>query len=287
MFHDLVEKGIITEIPSVNAIRASWAYGYLYELLGKDEVKGASMEELFDLARKVRLSETERAAVKHAQERAGVHITAIGDSIKQSISQTISETNTAFNNAPYLQQIKDVAAEGMFRRQSRNEVVTAMQNATGDTTRDMHRVAHTEMQDARIKGHAQTIIEKKGIHTTGDGIDSVVFRRPLPGACADCIRLYLGSDGITPRLYTLRELAGNGTNFGISNRLDWKPVIGATHPYCSCTFHRMPRDRKLEKELGKKLKRDPVVHEVMAEMEKRRFDPHGKVVGAKAVEAVA
>ena len=48
--------------------------------------------------------------------------------------------------------------------------------------------------------------------------------------CQHCKRLHLGPDG-QPRIFKLRELERNGTNFGRKAR-DWLPVVGATHPHC-------------------------------------------------------
>lgn len=277
MFHDLVRKGIITEVPQIDASRAAWSYGYLMEVLGSDDVMGMSFNNLLDRARELRLSEPERLALQHVQEHAGTNITVLGEQVKADVQRNINDINSRFATTQAVQPIRDVAAEASRRRMARGEAVTKMREATGDKTRDWHRVAHTELQDARTQGHSTAIVNRKGLHSTGDGIDSIVFRRVAPDGCVDCKRLFHQRDGVTPKLFMLRELLGNGTNVG-RKRSDWKPVVGVVHPYCHCApSMRMPRDVTVEDDLAKRLGRKPELHEIMQELEKVRFGKTGEL----------
>lgn len=280
MFHDLVRKGIITEVPQLDASRGAWTYGYLLEVLGSDDVIGMPMEDLLERARELRLSEPERLALQHIQEKAGTNITVLGERLKADVQRDINEINQRFATTQAVQVVRDVAAEASRRRLTRGETVTRMRQATGDKTRDWHRVVHSELQDARGYGQAAAIINRKGLHETGDGIDSIVFRRPAPDACKNCKELFLQRDGITPKLFTLRELVGNGTNTG-KKRSDWRPVVGIVHLYCHCSPPmRMPRDVEVEENLEKMLGRKPELHEIMRELEKIRFGKKGELTYA-------
>jgi hypothetical protein len=53
--------------------------------------------------------------------------------------------------------------------------------------------------------------------------------------CGWCSSFYTNKDG-SPKVYTIKELAENGTNDG-RPKSDWKPVLGSTHPRCRCQLH--------------------------------------------------
>lgn len=112
-----------------------------------------------------------------------------------------------------------------------------------DKSRDWDRVAYTELTDAQKQGQAMRLLE--------DGnVDKLVYKVPLPTACAQCKHLYLMPDGETPRLFKLSELINNGTNHNrkphpikggkvkAGGRGDGqetlKAVAGTIHPWCQC-----------------------------------------------------
>lgn len=53
--------------------------------------------------------------------------------------------------------------------------------------------------------------------------------KPGHGACKYCSKFWYLEDGITPRVYTMAELAANGSNVGRKAK-DWLPTIDSTHP---------------------------------------------------------
>jgi len=81
------------------------------------------------------------------------------------------------------------------------------------------------------------------------GPKQLVYKMPLPTACAQCKHLYLEEDG-TPRIFDLAELVGNGMNIGRKahpvrsgevvpgGREDGqetlKAVAGLVHNFCQC-----------------------------------------------------
>ena len=85
--------------------------------------------------------------------------------------------------------------------------------------------------------------------------------------CKYCVKLYLtAGQGSKPIEFGVVELMRNGSNIGRKAK-DWKPVIGATHPWCRCEIEHIPeghvwdekekmyvRDRKNLTERQKKIR---------------------------------
>jgi len=124
-------------------------------------------------------------------------------------------------------------------QQSKSELYHALD----EKDRDLDRVAYYEITDAQKQGQAAQLLQ--------DGnVDKLVYKRPLPTACAQCKHLYLLPDGVTPRLFKLSEMISNGTNIGCKphptkggkvvpgGRTDGqetlKAVAGLVHPWCAC-----------------------------------------------------
>lgn len=47
--------------------------------------------------------------------------------------------------------------------------------------------------------------------------------------CKWCKKFWFLSDGVTPKVYKLSELAANGSNMG-KKTSEWAPTLGITHP---------------------------------------------------------
>lgn len=113
-------------------------------------------------------------------------------------------------------------------------------HATGDWARDYQRIVHTESHTAINEGLKDRWYEQELDMAEEDDEPPRkirVFRTPRPDACKHCVRLY--TQGGTPIIFHLDELEANGTNVG-RKVADWRPVVGATHPWCGCTLHRLP-----------------------------------------------
>lgn len=55
--------------------------------------------------------------------------------------------------------------------------------------------------------------------------------------CTWCRKFYLNRDG-SSKIFDLKELQANGSNDG-KPKSQWKPTVGATHPFCRCQLHRL------------------------------------------------
>ena len=98
-------------------------------------------------------------------------------------------------------------------------------NQTGDWERDLKRLVETEMHDVQQEGRA-----------AGFGNDALVYKHVFPLACKWCVKLFhtrgLSSE---PKVFKVSELRANGNNYGLKPP-QWKPIIGAVHPFCRCNL---------------------------------------------------
>lgn len=117
-------------------------------------------------------------------------------------------------------------------------LATELRNITKDFKQDWDMVVKTELINHKNEGIAEAIVKGESPYSN-KGLETKVFKRPSPGACKHCSRLYLEADMKTPKVFLLSELMANGTNFG--KKVDeWKPVVGVTHPHCQCMIEVLP-----------------------------------------------
>ena len=122
--------------------------------------------------------------------------------------------------------------------------------------RDWDLFAVTEIHAARAAGLADAARAEYGP-------DVLVYKRVMPDACSWCRQIYL--DGSRPRVFKLSELAANGLDNSGRRKAEWAPVIGPTHPHCSCELVIIPPGMTLDAsgQLTRLRKAEPV--EVPAE----------------------
>ncbi len=106
--------------------------------------------------------------------------------------------------------------------------------AISDTVKDYKTrwkmIVDTELSRAANHGAMDAIL-----HSNQDkSPDDIVCYKVGPSdsiCCRECLRFWFWDDGVTPRVYTMSELVGGGTNIGLK-RKDWKPGISPSHPNC-------------------------------------------------------
>lgn len=123
-------------------------------------------------------------------------------------------------------------------------LASELRKITGDTKQDWDMVVKTELINHKNEGITQAIIDGTSPYSN-DGLETLVFKRPSPGACKHCTRLYLEKDLRTPKLFKLADLISNGTNYG-KKTAEWLPVVGVTHPHCQCMIEIMPKGCKFD-----------------------------------------
>lgn len=99
-----------------------------------------------------------------------------------------------------------------------------------DVTNHVHTIVDTEVTNAKNVGSLDGIIKLNTYLNIDDPVVYfVVVRDGL--LCAECKRLHLDDDGVTPRLWRLSELS-----HGYHKRGDESPSVGGLHPHCRCSM---------------------------------------------------
>lgn len=126
--------------------------------------------------------------------------------------------------------IKEEISTGIEKRRSITKIISEIGHKTEDWNRDWHRIVETEMANIYNQGQISSLLEKYGENHQ-------VYKQVYKEACRHCIKLYT-TNGIDsePKLFTLKELVGNGNNIG-RKVADWLPVVDATHPFCRCHIY--------------------------------------------------
>lgn len=186
-----------------------------------------------------------REAWIQAKVRAGEYARGLGSVIRQwpndverevwqgeaIVTEVDAETRRAKRAA-----IRDLTAQAVEKRWTPEKLASELGHKTQEWSRNWGRTAATELQNAHNEGVAISALRS-------DGPEARVARIPESNACADCKRLFLGKEG-QPRVFTVAELAENGTNVG-KPRSEWLPTLTAVHPRCRCQVFSLPNGMKL------------------------------------------
>lgn len=211
-------------------IDTSYKYGKLCTLRGNQNLENLTEEQVRELIKHIKLTPNQKKSLKYIKLKTGTHISGLSDRMTAQIVSTIT------NNE--LQGIQEVVGRNMEQRNDKYKVVQELRELTQDWERDWHRVAHTEMWDAKVNGEVMAILDGESPFSNKKG-ETMVFKRPGPNACNQCKKHYLESDGKTPKVFKLSELIANGTNYG-KKTAEWKPVVGVMHPNCMCPLSVIP-----------------------------------------------
>lgn len=220
----------------IDLIGKSYKYGRLRILSNKDLSK-LSLKQIDDLLRNLRLTPAQKQSVEYLKMKAQQSIDNLTQKITSSTTTTIIQSSTLM-----WQGVDKIVVDALQKRISRDKVIQQLRDYTNDWERDWHRVAQTEMWDAKLHGEAIAILQDESPFST-DGADTIVFKRPAPNCCHMCEKLYLEKDKKTPKTFKLGELLSNGNNYGLK-QADWKPTLGVLHPNCQCVLNVKPKNTK-------------------------------------------
>ena len=228
---ELLRKlGLPKEITDL--ITDSYKYGKLGVLRGKDLSK-MSQSEVEKLLKKLTLTKHQQKTVEYLQIKTQQSIDTLHAKVLANVMNAVVQDQLNMYDT-----VKKVVPDAVAEHTERYKVIQQLREQSGDWARDWHRVAHTEMWDAKVMGEANAIIDNES-PVSKKGSETLVFKRPGPNACAQCKKHYLESDGITPKVFRLSDLMANGTNYG-KKTADWKPTVGILHPNCMCPLSVMP-----------------------------------------------
>jgi hypothetical protein len=226
----LKAKGLVSV--KVSSIEDAYLYGHVLAMMEDPKFSGMSYQEFKRHVQKnpIPLNDIERQAVQFAQLQGAQHVRGLGNKVDVATGTLMIEAD-AKQRAELKEMIRTKTAENIAKRESLKKLKSEMGWASRDWTRDLHRIANTEKQNAMQRGVADHYGKRYGA-------DVRVAKRAMPDACKHCKRLHNGPDG-HPRIFKLSELEANGTNVG-RKAADWLPVVGTVHPHCQCQMIRIP-----------------------------------------------
>ena len=161
------------------------------------------------------------------------YVKSLSDKIANTTTQILHSKDSKLRTGQDV--LKTVIENAIEKRKTAQEVVSELGHQLESWNKDLGRIAETELQTAYENGRALSIEKKSGLKTK-------VYKDVFPGACRHCISLYTTKGiGSLPKIFELDELIKNGTNIGRKTN-DWKPVIGAVHPFCRCQLHEAPEE---------------------------------------------
>ena len=207
-------------------------FGRLAAVLGPLKATQIDYKSLMKYLRQgqfIPLSAAEKRTLLYLENKTYSYIKDLGYKVGTFVTDTMRDEAFARRQF-YEEKINSAIKRAVIERDSAASVAREIGKQTGDWTRDLGRIAETEMQNAFEIGKSEVLLE------TISPDDKVLYKQVYPGACKHCIRLYLKNGvGSEPILYSYNELLANGTNVG-RKAADWKPVLGAVHPYCRCSL---------------------------------------------------
>lgn len=213
-------------------ITSSYKYGKLNITQGKS-LSDMAPAQVTQFIKKLTLSPRQKKSIEYLKAKTQATISSLTSKIVTGVVNTVLNDQIGMYQA-----IKQVVPGAITQHQDRYQVIQQLRDMTGDWERDWHRVAHTEMWDAKVQGEANAIADNES-PLSQKGTETLVFKRPGPLACNKCKQLYLEKDGITPKVFKLSDMQALGTNYGLK-QANWKPVVGTVHPNCMCPLSVMP-----------------------------------------------
>jgi hypothetical protein len=228
VMQDLIRSGFRPE-QIIKFPELAFQFGVLSTHLKKaqaDKITLAELKKQIKTNKILPLSETEKNALQIIEQRAVNGITGLGNKMSSDL-QTIIIEGDIKKRRQYEKIIKETSKQAIEKRETKKWLANEIANKTGDWSRDLDRIADFILHEAYDNGRAFSIRDKYGD-------TAKVYKRVHKDACKHCKKLYLiNTKTNEPKIFLLKTLLDNGTNIGVPAK-DWKPVIGATHPWCRC-----------------------------------------------------
>lgn len=219
----------------LDAIKDAYLYGMLTSL--RPDIKDLPYDKIKEMISKIPLGEIEKASIKWLSESAALYCVGLGNVIEAG---TLRIVHDAAKDAWMLGAIQDTLSAGVKTRKTRSQMITDLRDATGDKSRDWHRIVNTELHSARTQGVARGISKYFGGGST-------VIVRPHPDCCDMCRAAYLVRG--TPKVFKLAELAARNNIGGKRAELVKEPGLPPLHPHCMCeVMHFDPSIQEFDKD---------------------------------------
>lgn len=227
----LIDEGYITKDDLKNFVLDSFEYGRLVAKLPVAAQMNYTEFKRYLEKNPIELSKREKVAYETAVDRAGQYCVGLGTRMSGEATNEAIQLSDKLAKE-FLQGIKDEVSYSIVRRDNLNQLTTHLRQMSEDWARDWRRIASTETQFAHEQGKLEATIENHG-----EG--ALMAKVPEPTACVDCKRLYLDENGL-PIIRPASWWHAQGVSNAGLKRNDWKPVLGAVHPWCQCRLTRVP-----------------------------------------------
>lgn len=244
--------GLGTNFPREGFIETAFRFGMLSDVMSLDDVKRMSFTQLKRYLVEghwLPLTDFEIESLEVLKRHAYSDIKGLGQRYTKKFEEVVLEEDKQ-KRKEYEKLIQNIAELTVENRKSVATMASVLGNMTEDWNRDFGRISDFVLHSAFDEGRA-------AVYRKRNGDESLVYKDVYPGACKECIRLYL-TDGIgsEPRIFKLGTLLENGNNIRKKVK-EWLPVVGPTHPWCRCTLNEVPEGYIWDKETGAFTKRDP------------------------------
>lgn len=220
------------------SVYSAFRFGLLADALGNERAKKMSYDQFKKFLGDggfLPLTKQEQFAIEFIEQRMTNDIRGLSTKIQREISN-INQENTRSNWDKYSKRVDEKTKEAVADNSSVRELALGIQGNIEKWGRDFDRIADFNLHEAFDQGMAMSIQKKDP--------EAFVYKDVYAGACKHCQRLYLTSGiGSKPKIFKIATLLSNGTNIGRKAK-EWKPVVGATHPWCRCTVNHLPKGYK-------------------------------------------
>ncbi len=202
----------------------AYLYGRLLQQLNTPQAAQMSFNDFqsYVRANPMQLSPIEEHAVSLAASRGAQYVVGLGNTVAQDTGRVAVEADGQLRRI-MKEAIRDTVAQGIAERKTVKDIKSNLGHLTGDWTRDLDRIAATEVSLAMNEGVAAAVRDEHGD-------DSEVSVRSRRGCCPECEKAYKGEDG-APIIFRLTDLEANGTNYK-KKKADKLPVVPPYHPNC-------------------------------------------------------
>lgn len=229
-----------TEILKIPPYWQAFVFGRLAATLSPAQLSTLNFNDIKEYTEKKQypsLSSREKAEYNAAAMRSYSYIKGMGTRIKDTLTSAISEEEMKIAVAEREKEvetaIREEISEGVLKRKSVQQVVSALGNRLDEWNRDWGRIVATEMENIFQIGTAQMIMKEHGVHAR-------VYKVVYPGGCRYCINAYTTNGiGSKPIIFDLSELISNGSNIGKKSK-DWEATLSPLHPNCRCELRYLP-----------------------------------------------
>lgn len=239
-------------IEGMTPFQQSFYWGRLVSALGPLRSKNVNLNDFKQYLRRGQfkpLSEYEKLILNYLEKKTFGHIKDLSETIKTTIVNKVREVEL-INRPEYEKIIKDAVKKTVLEKRVVSDIVSEIGSQTKDWSRNLGRIAETELQNAYEYGKMAAF---------SDSQQDEFYKQVYGGACKHCIKLFLTNGfGSKPILFSYEKLLSNGTNIGRKTK-DWKATVGPIHPHCRCDLRKKRKgdvwDESKKQFLPKKIKK--------------------------------